>query len=107
MAARNWEVPWATIGDFLSAGAGTRFGARVYELRQEGYQIEEKYFGKKGLGDHRYFLKQTPQEAQKAQQQKAQEVAKVAEITALPLFEANRPLDNMVTHDYPYQEAKP
>jgi len=56
---------WVTIGDFLAAGAGTRFGGRIFELRRQGHQIEMKYFGEKGAGDYRYALRGEPGEAKK------------------------------------------
>jgi hypothetical protein len=37
---------WVTIPDFLQAGI-SRFGARIFELRKQGFEIEseEKYVG--------------------------------------------------------------
>jgi len=51
---------WVSIGRFLEAGCGTRYGARVQDLRDEGYVIESKYFGKSGQGDWRYKLMGVP-----------------------------------------------
>jgi hypothetical protein len=34
---------WVSIGDFLDNGCGTRYGARIHDLRHKnGYEIEQK-----------------------------------------------------------------
>jgi len=34
---------WVSIGDFLNNGCGTRYGARIHDLRHKlGYTIEQK-----------------------------------------------------------------
>lgn len=50
---------WFTIGAILEAGVGTRFGARAFELRKEGWNVECKRFGTTGDGDYRYSLQLT------------------------------------------------
>lgn len=41
-AAKRESRP-ATTGEFMRAGAGERFGARLHELRSEGHEIESWY----------------------------------------------------------------
>lgn len=46
-----------TTGDFLRAGCGSRFGARVQELRDRGYTITSERVRD---GSWRYILDQAP-----------------------------------------------
>ena len=50
---RNAQPDGVTTAQFLEAGAGSRFGARIAELRAEGYDIISEY---QRQGSHKYFL---------------------------------------------------
>lgn len=48
------QQEWVTTNDFLRAGCGSRFGARLLELRKQGYEIETEPVRE---GQARYRLK--------------------------------------------------
>lgn len=46
-----------TTGELLRAGAGSRYGGRIFELRAQGYQIETERIRD---GEYRYTLRGCP-----------------------------------------------
>lgn len=62
LARSVYDGGWSPIGWLLEHGSGTRYGGRIMELRDHGYQIDVKRFGVKGRGDFRYRLVREPGE---------------------------------------------
>jgi Helix-turn-helix domain len=73
-----------TTAQFLEAGCGSRFGARVQELRDAGWVIDAR---RVRVGSHVYVLGQEPQAATPAS---------ATAVESLQLFEAPAPANALL-----------